>query len=148
MKFAANLSLKEHQFFFTHPVDVLSNEFEKRKSETTIVMNELVDVREIRNDQMRVNHHAAQENDSLKKRKQGFKIFDLQKLESLLTETSSKLSVAENEKASLVAVIRLLNEDCANVITLGKTIAVNRVNRKIHGARFIEEARIKSPVMP
>ena len=97
-------------------IDVLSNEFEKYKSETTIVMNELVDACEIRNDQMRVNH-LAQENDSLKKENKALKS-DLQKLESLLTETSSKLSVAENEKASLVAVIRLLNEDCANVVSV------------------------------
>ena len=97
-------------------IDVLSNEFEKYKSETTIVMNERVDACEIRNDQMRVNH-LAQENDSLKKENKALKS-DLQKLESLLTETSSKLSVAENAKASLVAVIRLLNEDCANVVNV------------------------------
>lgn len=97
-------------------IDVLSNEFEKYKSETTIVMNELVDACEIRNDQMRVNH-LAQENDSLKKENKALKS-DLQKLESLLSETSSKLTYAENEKASLVAVIRLLNEDCANVVSV------------------------------
>ena len=97
-------------------IDVLSNEFEKYKSETTIVMNEFVDACEIRNDQMRVNH-LAQENDSLKKENKALKS-DLQKLESLLIETSSKLSVAKNEKASLVAVIRLLNEDFANVVNV------------------------------
>ena len=97
-------------------IDVLSNEFDKYKSETTIVMNKLVHACEIRNDQMRVNH-LTQENDSLKKENKALKS-DLQKLESLLTETSSKLSVAENEKASLVAVIQLLDEDCANVVNV------------------------------
>ena len=97
-------------------LDVLSSEFQKYRSETTIVMNELVDACEIRNDQMRDNH-LAQKNDSLKKENKALKS-DLQKLESLLTETSSKLSVAKNEKASLVAVIRLLNEDCANVVSV------------------------------
>ena len=91
-------------------IDVLSNEFEK----TTIVMNELVDACEIRDGQMKV-HYLAQENDSLKKENKALKS-DLQKLESLLTEASTKLSVAENVKASLVAVVRLLNEDYANVV--------------------------------
>ena len=94
----------------------MSNEFKKYRSETTIVMNELVDAWEIRNNQMRENH-LSEENDSLKKENKALK-FDLNKLESLLSEMSSKLSVTENEKASLVAVIRLLNEDCANVVSV------------------------------
>ncbi|CAB3979113.1 RNA-directed DNA polymerase from transposon BS [Paramuricea clavata] len=41
---------------------------------------------------------------------------DVHKLECLLSETSSKLVAAESEKASLVTVIRLMNEDCANAV--------------------------------
>lgn len=97
-------------------LDVLSNEFEKYRAETTIVMNELVDACEIRNSQMR-DKQLVQENDSLKKANRALES-DLHKLESLLSETSSKLLAAESEKASLMAVIRLLNEDCANPVNV------------------------------
>ena len=95
-------------------LNALSNEFEKYKSETTIVLNELVDGYEIRNSQVRDNQ-LAQENDLLKKANMALKS-DVYKLECLLSETSSKLVAAESEKASLVTVIRLMNEDCANAV--------------------------------
>ena len=95
-------------------LNALSNEFEKYKSETTIVLNELVDGYEIRNSQVRDNQ-LAQENDLLKKANMALKS-DVHKLECLLSETSSKLVAAESEKASLVTVIRLMNEDCANAV--------------------------------
>ena len=70
-------------------LNALSNEFEKYKSETTIVLNELVDGYEIRNSQVRDNQ-LAQENDLLKKANMALKS-DVHKLECLLSETSSKL---------------------------------------------------------
>ncbi len=95
-------------------LNALSNEFEKYKSETTIVLNELVDGYEIRNSQVRDNQ-LAQENDLLKKANMALKS-DVHKLECLLSETSSKLVAAESEKASPVTVFRLMNEDCANAV--------------------------------
>ena len=73
------------------------------------------------------DNHLSEENDSLKKENKALKS-DLNKLESLLSEMSSKLSVTENEKASLVAVIRLLNEDCANVASV---VGKNDLNQSV-----------------
>ncbi len=69
-------------------LNALSNEFEIYKSETTMVLNELVDGYEIRNSQVRDNQ-LAQENDLLKKANMALKS-DVHKLECLLSETSSK----------------------------------------------------------
>jgi hypothetical protein len=90
-------------------LDLLTEQFNKHRTETSIVINELLNVWESRTIPTLNN---PQENISLKESNEALKS-ELLECKKTITEMNAKLSIAENEIASLLTVIRVLNEERA-----------------------------------
>ena len=92
-------------------LDLLSQQFEKHRirTESSIVITELLTVSECQNIPIQ---NISQENISLKESNESLKV-ELLECKKTITEMNTKLSIADNEIASLLTVIRLLNEDRA-----------------------------------
>ena len=90
-------------------LDLLSQQFEKHRTETSIVVTELLNVCECQNI---TTQNIPQENISLKELNESLKT-ELLECKKTITEMNTKLSIADSELASLLTVIRLLNEDRA-----------------------------------
>ena len=90
-------------------LDSLSQQFEEHRTETSIVITELLNVCEFQNI---TTQNIPQENISLKESNESLKT-ELLESKNTITEMNTKLSIADNEIASLLTVIRLLNEDRA-----------------------------------
>ena len=90
-------------------LDLLSQQFEKHRTETSIVITELLNVCECQNI---TTQNIPQENISLKESNESLKT-ELLECKKTITEMNTKLSIVDNEIASLLTVIRLLNEDRA-----------------------------------
>ena len=91
-------------------LDLLTQQLERHQTESSIVLNELVNTLEVYKSSNGTDH-LVQENTALKQENKSLK--DLDGYKSVVTELNTKLTAAENNKASLLTAIRLLNEDRA-----------------------------------
>ena len=96
-------------------LDSLTHQFQKHQTETSIVITELLDVCETRNTPTQ-NDHILRKNTLLKETNEALKA-ELLEYKSTITQINAKLTTAENEIASLLTVIRVLNEDRAVTIS-------------------------------
>ena len=113
-------------------LDSLSQQFEKHRTETSIVITELLIVCECQNIPIQ---NVSQGNISLKEPNESLKV-ELLECKKTITEMNTKLSIAENEIAGLLTAIRLLNEDRAaatsskgNKERILPSDAINLINR-------------------
>ena len=113
-------------------LDLLSQQFEKFHTQTSILITELLKVCECQNIPIQ---NISQENISLKESNESLKV-ELLKCKKTITEMNIKLSIADNEIASPLTVIRLLNEDRAaatsskgNKKSILPSYAINLMNR-------------------
>ena len=90
-------------------LDLLSQQFEKHRTKTSIFITELLKMCECQNIPIQ---NISQENISLKESNESLKV-ELLECKKIITEMNTKLSIADNEIASLLTVIRLMNEDRA-----------------------------------
>ena len=109
-------------FNITH-LDSLTQQFEKHRAESSIVLTKLINVCEIRKTSTDTDQ-LVQENILLKEQNRALES-DLPGLRSALTELNSKLTTTENEKASLLTAIRLLNDGQATITSPTKKNEVN-----------------------
>ena len=104
-------------------LDSLTQQFEKHRAESSIVLTELINVREIRKASTDTDQ-LVQENILLKEQNRALES-DLAGLRSALTELNGKLTATENEKASLLTASRLLNDGQATITSPTKKNEVN-----------------------
>ena len=94
------------------PLDSLTHQFEKHQTESNIVLNDLINTLDVFKSSNSTNY-LAQEN-------------TLDSYKCVVSELNQKLTAAENDKASLLTAIRLLNEDRA----LNHANANSQINSK------------------
>ena len=106
-------------------LDSLTQQFEKHRAESSrsIVLTELINVCEIRKASTDTDQ-LVQENILLKEQNRALES-DLAGLRSALTELNGKLTATENEKASLLTAILLLNDGQATITSPTKKNEVN-----------------------
>ena len=92
-------------------LDSLTDRFEEHKTESTIVLDDVITTLEVLKNSNSTDY-IAQENTSLKRENNLLKE-ELDKLKCVVSELNKKLIAAENDKASLLTAIRLLNDDRA-----------------------------------
>ena len=92
-------------------LDSLTQQFEKHRAESSIVLTELINVCEIRKASADTDQ-LVQENILLKEQNRALES-DLAGLRSALTELNRKLTATENEKASLLTAIHQHYEYCS-----------------------------------
>ena len=115
----------------TRRLDSLTHQFERHQTESSLVLNELINTLEVYKNPNDIDH-LVQENTSLKRENKSLKE-DLDGYKSVISELNTKLTAAENDKASLLTAIRLLNEDRAfiqpNVNSAHNTKETNQVDQ-------------------
>ena len=99
-------------------LDSLTHQFENHRSETSVVLNELVNIYENQKSPT-TTENLTKENRLLKEENKALQT-ELTKCKDTLTELNTKLTDTESEKSSLLTVIRLLNEEQATVISSNK----------------------------
>ena len=99
-------------------LDSLTHQFENHRSETSVVLNELVNINENQKSPT-ATENLTKENRLLKEENKALQT-ELTKCKDTLTELNTKLTDTESEKSSLLTVIRLLNEEQATVICSNK----------------------------
>ena len=108
-------------------LDSLTDRFEKHKTESSIVVDVITTLEVLKNSNS--TDYIAQENISLKRENNLLKE-ELDNLKCVVSELSRKLTAAENDKASLLTAIRLLNDDRAfNHANVNNPINSNQVNQ-------------------
>ena len=109
-------------------LDSLTDQFEKHKTESSIVLNDLITSLEVFKNSNSIDY-LAQENTSLKRENNLLKE-ELDSLKYVVSELNKKLTAAENDKASLLTAIRLLNDDRAfNHANVNSPINPNESNQ-------------------
>ena len=130
--------LQEEERTLQHAIkrlDSLTYQFQKHQTETSIVITELLDLCETRNTPTQ-NDHILRENTLPKETNEALKA-ELLEYKSTITQINAKVTTAENETASLLTVIRVLNEDRAVTISpkQGKEIiSPSRTNSDVASA--------------
>ncbi len=109
-------------------LDLLSQRFEKHRSESSIVLNELINACEIQNASPADTDQLTRENVLLKEQNRALEA-ELFGLRGDLAELNAKFTATENEKASLLTVIRMLNEE------QNTSISITRENEFSHAYR-------------
>ena len=109
-------------------LDSLTDQFEKHKTKSSIVLNDLITTLEVFKNSNSTDY-LAQENTSLKRENNLLKE-ELDSLKCVVSELNKKLTAAENDKASLLTAIRLLNDDRAfNHANVNSPINSNESNQ-------------------
>ncbi|CAB4014833.1 Hypothetical predicted protein, partial [Paramuricea clavata] len=99
-------------------LDSLTRQFENHRTETSVVLNELVNIYENQKSPT-ATENLTKENRLLKEENKALQT-ELTKYKDTLTELNTKLTDTESEKSSLLTVIRLLNEEQATVMCSNK----------------------------
>ena len=108
--------------------DSLTDRFEKHKTESSIVLDDVITTLEVLKNS-NSKDYIAQENTSMKRENNLLKE-ELDNLKCVVSELNKKLIAAENDKASLLTAIRLLNDDRAfNHANVNSPITSNESNQ-------------------
>ena len=99
-------------------LDSLTYQFERHRNETSVVLNELVNIYESRKRPLEIDQ-LIQENRSFKETNKTLQA-ELDKCIETLTKLNSEVTDNESEKPSLLTVIRLLNEEQENISCTSK----------------------------
>ena len=117
-------------------LDLLTDRFEKHKTESSIVLDDVITTLEVLKNSNSTDY-IPQENTSLKRENNLLKEEldnllkeELDNLKCVVSELNKKLIAAENDKASLLTAIRLLNDDRAfNHANVNSPINSNESNQ-------------------